>query len=42
MRITLEKNDHPELDDTELLNEESIEHYLNMIGQTMASDSGEI
>ena len=33
MRTPLEKNDHPELDDTELLNEESIEHYLTMIGQ---------
>ena len=33
MRTPLEKNDHPELDDTELLNEESIQHYLTMIGQ---------
>ena len=33
MRTALEKNDHPELDDTELLNEESIQHYLTMIGQ---------
>ena len=33
MRTLLEKNDHPELDDTELLTEESIQHYLTMIGQ---------
>ena len=32
MRTSLEKNDHPELDDTELLNEESIQHYLTVIG----------
>ena len=32
MRTPLEKNDHPELDDTDLLNEESIQHYLTMIG----------
>ena len=33
MRTPLEKNDHPELDDTELLNEESIQQYLTIIGQ---------
>ena len=33
MRTPLEKNEHLELDDTELLNEESIHHYLTMIGQ---------
>ena len=33
MRTPLEKNDHPELDDTELLTGESIQHYLTMIGQ---------
>ena len=33
MRMPLDKNDHPELDDTELLTGESIQHYLTMIGQ---------
>ena len=33
MRTTLDKNDNPELDDTELLTGESIQHYLTMIGQ---------
>ena len=33
MRTPLDKNDHPELDDTELLSGESIQHYLTMIGQ---------
>ena len=33
MRTPLDKNDHPELDDTELLKGESIQHYLTMIGQ---------
>ena len=33
MRTPLEKNDHPELDDADILNEESIHHYLTMIGQ---------
>ena len=33
MRTPLEKNDHPELDDSELLNEDSIQHCLTMIGQ---------
>ena len=33
MRTPLEKNDHPELDDTELLSGESIQHYLTIIGQ---------
>ena len=33
MRTPLDKNDHAELDDTELLNGESIQHYLTMIGQ---------
>ena len=33
MRTPLDKNDHPELDDTELLNGESIQHYLTMIGR---------
>ena len=33
MRTPLDKNDHPELDDTELLTGESIQHYLTMIGQ---------
>ena len=32
-RTPLDKNDHPELDDTELLTGESIQHYLTMIGQ---------
>ena len=29
----MDKNDHPELDDTELLTGESIQVYLTMIGQ---------
>ena len=29
----MDKNDHPELDDAELLTGESIQHYLTMIGQ---------
>ena len=29
----LDKNDQPELDDTELLTGESTQHYLTMIGQ---------
>ena len=33
MRTPLDKNDHPELDDTELLTGESNQHYLTMIGQ---------
>ena len=33
MRTPLEKNDDPELDDTKLLNDKSIQHYLTMIGQ---------
>ena len=33
MRTPLDKIDHPELYDTELLNGESIQHYLIMIGQ---------
>ena len=33
MRTPLDKNDHPELDDTELLTGKSIQHYLTMIGQ---------
>ena len=33
MRTPLEKNDLPELDDTELLTGESIQHCLTMIGQ---------
>ena len=33
MRTPLDKNDHPELDDTELLTAESTQHYLTMIGQ---------
>ena len=33
MRTPLEKNDNPELDDTEFLNEKSIQHYLTMIGR---------
>ena len=33
MRILMDKNDHPELDDTELLTGESIQDYLTMIGQ---------
>ena len=32
MRTPLDKNDHPELNDTELLTGESIQHYLTMIG----------
>ena len=33
MRTPLDKSDHRELDDTELLTGESIQHYLTMIGQ---------
>ena len=33
MRTPLNKNDHPELDDSELLKGDSIQHYLTMIGQ---------
>ena len=33
IRTPLDKNDYPELDDTELLTGESIQHYLTMIGQ---------
>ena len=33
MRILMDKHDHPELDDTELLTGESVHHYLTMIGQ---------
>ena len=33
MRTPLDKNDHPELDGTELLTGEPIQHYLTMIGQ---------
>ena len=33
MRTPLDKNDHPELDDTELLIGESIQHYITMVGQ---------
>ena len=33
MRTPLDKNDHPELDDTELLTGESNQHYLTLIGQ---------
>ena len=33
MRTPVDKNDYPELDDTELLTGESIQHYLTMIGQ---------
>ena len=33
MRTPLDKNDHPELDDTELLTGESIQHFLTMIGK---------
>ena len=33
MRTPLDKNDLPELDDTELLTGEAIQHYLTMIGQ---------
>ena len=33
IRTPLDKNDDPELDDTELLNGDSIQHYLTMIGQ---------
>ena len=33
MRTPLDKNDHQELDDTELLTGESNQHYLTMIGQ---------
>ena len=29
----MDKNDHPGLDDTELLTGQSIQHYLTMIGQ---------
>ena len=33
MRTPLEKNGHPELDDTEQLTGESIQHYLTTMGQ---------
>ena len=33
MRTPLDNIDHPELDDTELLTGESIQHYLTMVGQ---------
>ena len=33
MGTPLNKNDHRELDDTELLTSESIQHYLTMVGQ---------
>ena len=33
MRTPLDKNDHPELDDSELLKGDSIQHYLTRIGQ---------
>ena len=33
MRTLMDKNDHPELDDTELLTGKSIQHYLTMIVQ---------
>ena len=33
MRTPLDKNDHPELDDTELLTGVSFQHYLTMTGQ---------
>ena len=44
MRTPLDKNDHPELDDSELLKGDSIQHYLTMIGQltTMVGNSGEV
>ena len=33
MRTSLDKKDYPELDDTDLLTGEPIQHYLTMIGQ---------
>ena len=33
MRAALDKNDHPELDDSELLAGEFLWHYLTMMGQ---------
>ena len=33
MRTPLDKNDHTELDDTQLLTGESLQYYLTMIGQ---------
>ena len=33
MRTPLDKDDHPKLDDTELLTGKCIQHYLTMIGQ---------
>ena len=33
MRTPMHENDHPELDDTELLTGDSIQLYLTMIGQ---------
>ena len=42
MRTPLDKNDQPELDETELLTGESIQQYLTMIGQLQCHDSGEI
>ena len=33
MSTPLGKNDHQKLDDTEFLNNESIQHYLTMVGQ---------
>ena len=35
MRTQLDKNDHPELDDTQLLTGECLQHYLTMIGQLL-------
>ncbi len=32
-KTPLEKGDHPEIDDSEFLDEEGIKHYLTMIGQ---------
>ena len=33
IQILMDKTDHAELDDTELLTGKSIQHYLTMIGQ---------
>ena len=42
MRTPLDKNDHQELDDTELLTGKSIQHYLTMIRQLHWLVTGEV
>ena len=33
LKTTLEKNDHPELDTSEILEGQEVNHYLTMVGQ---------